>query len=540
MREHVRAEHERHHVVDPARLDPAVEQRGAAVPARTLQHLAERRARRRADSRTARARSSPRSCRLGGTARCRRPPRGTGSRRSRSTRPRRRRSPARRRCRAWRRSRSAAGRTGRRRRGPPSPRCARRDRRARARGAGSAPAAPRSPSGPDPTGSLVHLVPPVSVEIMFSRDGTTLSGERPAPACDRESVDGDERDTPGVAPDDAFFWDGAAEDRLLVQRCADCGTLRHPPAPMCGDVRFAASGTPQESSGRRTDRVVDLVAAPEPTRRRPAHRDPRATRGGHPPRLEPRRPTARRAVRRPARCVVEFRDDRGTPHALLPGRGRDRHHRRRHRRHRVLEGVGPQRDAARGGGVPRRDPRRRPHPGRHRRHGHLHRRRQRRAGADAQPRRRAESRGGRARRAAAPARARRCSTRSRRSTSGLANTVLVYRAFNERSRLPLRATAPRPQDRRAARLVPQLRRRHAGEDVRALVPSLHARVTARPTRTSAATRCRRVATPRPTRRRGSTSARSRSTTTRRRAGSSSRCCASTTAARRATAASRWS
>ena len=40
--------------------------------------------------------------------------------------------------------------------------------------------------------------------------------------------------------------------------------------------------------------------------------------------------------------------------------------------------------------------------------------------------------------------------------------------------------------------------------------------------------------------RGSTSARSRSRTTRARAGSSSRCCGCSTAARRATAASRWS
>jgi uncharacterized OB-fold protein len=37
-----------------------------------------------------------------------------------------------------------------------------------------------------------------------------------------------------VAADDAFFWEAAADDRLVIQRCADCGALRHPPAPMCG------------------------------------------------------------------------------------------------------------------------------------------------------------------------------------------------------------------------------------------------------------------------------------------------------------------
>jgi uncharacterized OB-fold protein len=37
-----------------------------------------------------------------------------------------------------------------------------------------------------------------------------------------------------IAPDARFFWEGAADDRLLIQRCASCGVLRHPPAPMCG------------------------------------------------------------------------------------------------------------------------------------------------------------------------------------------------------------------------------------------------------------------------------------------------------------------
>lgn len=32
---------------------------------------------------------------------------------------------------------------------------------------------------------------------------------------------------------DAFFWEGVADDRLLVQRCAGCGHLLHPPQPMC-------------------------------------------------------------------------------------------------------------------------------------------------------------------------------------------------------------------------------------------------------------------------------------------------------------------
>ena len=37
--------------------------------------------------------------------------------------------------------------------------------------------------------------------------------------------------------DNVFWFDGAAEGRLLVQRCTDCETLRHPPAPSCPRCR---------------------------------------------------------------------------------------------------------------------------------------------------------------------------------------------------------------------------------------------------------------------------------------------------------------
>jgi uncharacterized OB-fold protein len=38
---------------------------------------------------------------------------------------------------------------------------------------------------------------------------------------------------PVVSRDTAFFWDGTAAGELRIQRCAGCGTLRHPPGPMC-------------------------------------------------------------------------------------------------------------------------------------------------------------------------------------------------------------------------------------------------------------------------------------------------------------------
>jgi uncharacterized OB-fold protein/acyl dehydratase len=38
---------------------------------------------------------------------------------------------------------------------------------------------------------------------------------------------------PVIGPDTAFFWEGVQEGELRVQRCAECGELRHPPGPMC-------------------------------------------------------------------------------------------------------------------------------------------------------------------------------------------------------------------------------------------------------------------------------------------------------------------
>jgi uncharacterized protein len=57
------------------------------------------------------------------------------------------------------------------------------------------------------------------------------------------------RRAPVVTADTAFFWDGARDGRLLFQRCAACGILRHPPRPMCPSCRSFEWNT-QEASGR--------------------------------------------------------------------------------------------------------------------------------------------------------------------------------------------------------------------------------------------------------------------------------------------------
>ena len=51
---------------------------------------------------------------------------------------------------------------------------------------------------------------------------------------------------PVVSPDTAFFWAGTAAGELRIQRCDDCGTLRHPPGPACpscGTMTPGATGT---------------------------------------------------------------------------------------------------------------------------------------------------------------------------------------------------------------------------------------------------------------------------------------------------------
>jgi len=48
-----------------------------------------------------------------------------------------------------------------------------------------------------------------------------------------EPSDAPRRPAPIVTDDSAVFWDAAAEGRLVAQRCAGCGRLRHPPRPMC-------------------------------------------------------------------------------------------------------------------------------------------------------------------------------------------------------------------------------------------------------------------------------------------------------------------
>ncbi|MGD0880622.1 MAG: bifunctional MaoC family dehydratase N-terminal/OB-fold nucleic acid binding domain-containing protein [Acidimicrobiales bacterium] len=59
------------------------------------------------------------------------------------------------------------------------------------------------------------------------------------------------RPRPAITQDNSFFFEGAKQHRLLIQRCVVCGTLRHPPRPSCAHCRSFDWDT-LEASGRGT------------------------------------------------------------------------------------------------------------------------------------------------------------------------------------------------------------------------------------------------------------------------------------------------
>jgi len=47
------------------------------------------------------------------------------------------------------------------------------------------------------------------------------------------------RPLPEPTPESRPYWDGLREHRLRLQRCADCGTVRHYPRPLCSQCHSA-------------------------------------------------------------------------------------------------------------------------------------------------------------------------------------------------------------------------------------------------------------------------------------------------------------
>jgi uncharacterized OB-fold protein len=70
------------------------------------------------------------------------------------------------------------------------------------------------------------------------------------------------RPRPALTQDNSFFFDGARQSRLLIQRCAACGVLRHPPRPACAACRSFDWDT-VESTGRGTVYSYVVVHHPQ-------------------------------------------------------------------------------------------------------------------------------------------------------------------------------------------------------------------------------------------------------------------------------------
>jgi uncharacterized OB-fold protein len=74
-------------------------------------------------------------------------------------------------------------------------------------------------------------------------------GRKPAGAADAKPRP--LRPRPGFTEDTLHFWEGLKRKELLIQRCASCAKLRHPPEPMCPHCRSLDWDTIR-ASGRGT------------------------------------------------------------------------------------------------------------------------------------------------------------------------------------------------------------------------------------------------------------------------------------------------
>jgi uncharacterized OB-fold protein len=70
------------------------------------------------------------------------------------------------------------------------------------------------------------------------------------------------RPRPALTEDNSFFFEGAREGKLLIQRCGSCGTLRHPPRPACAVCRSFDWDT-VESTGKGTVYSYVVVHYPQ-------------------------------------------------------------------------------------------------------------------------------------------------------------------------------------------------------------------------------------------------------------------------------------
>jgi uncharacterized OB-fold protein len=80
-----------------------------------------------------------------------------------------------------------------------------------------------------------ELVATMRFRILKFKPGTGRTGR--SETAEDEEKPRPLRPRPALTQDNAFWFEGARQHRLLIQRCKQCGTLRHPPRPMCSECR---------------------------------------------------------------------------------------------------------------------------------------------------------------------------------------------------------------------------------------------------------------------------------------------------------------
>jgi len=95
-----------------------------------------------------------------------------------------------------------------------------------------------------------ELVATMRFRILKFKPGTG-SAAKAALAATEDPAPRPLRPRPALTQDNSFFFEGARQHKLLIQRCSDCGTLRHPPRPSCAVCRSFDWDTLQ-ASGKGT------------------------------------------------------------------------------------------------------------------------------------------------------------------------------------------------------------------------------------------------------------------------------------------------
>jgi uncharacterized OB-fold protein len=98
----------------------------------------------------------------------------------------------------------------------------------------------------DQSGAVVGTM---RFRILKFKPGTARGAAAGTSATEAAAADRPKRPRPAVTQDNAWWFEAARRHELLIQRCAACGTLRHPPEPMCEQCRSFDWDT-VEASGR--------------------------------------------------------------------------------------------------------------------------------------------------------------------------------------------------------------------------------------------------------------------------------------------------